>query len=547
MTLTLRPYQQASIDALFAYWADQPGNPLIVLPTGAGKSLVMASIIRRLVEDWPDMRLACVTHVRELIAQNYSELCQAWPWAPAGIFSAGMGRRESQAQILFCGIQTVRGRAEEIGHVDVLFVDECHLIGRGAATGYATFIAGLRAINPDLRIVGLTATPYRLDSGRLDEPDPRAPDTPPLFDAVAYEVGIRQLIDEGYLCPLVSKATATVLDVTGVGKRGGEFIAGELQAAVNRTEVTAAAVDEIIRYGAAGRRSWLMFCSGVDHAYAVRDELRRRAVTAEAVTGDTPDGDRDRILADFKAGRIRAVTNNAVLTTGFNHPGVDLLAMLRPTMSTSLYVQIVGRGSRVAPGKRDCLVLDFAGNVARHGPVDDVRPRKPGAGGGDAPIKICPPDAGGCASIVAASCRVCPDCGHEFPVGEEARHAPTASDAPILAAARPEWVPVARRSHHTHQRALPEGGIRESVRVEFLCGLTVHRIWLSPELDGKPRRRFEAWWRDHGGGTPAPRTNLETRKRWGELSATEAVQIRPNGRLFEVVGYRPARRREVAA
>lgn len=534
MTLILRDYQTASIAALFDYWQAEAGNPLLVLPTGAGKSLVMASIMQQLLDGWPTLRIACITHVRELISQNYSELVGIWPWAPAGIYSAGLGRRDSQAQILFAGIQSVAKKAAPVGHVDIVFIDECHLIGRSADTSYGTFIRDLRAINPDLKIVGLTATPYRLDSGRLDEPDPRDPDTAPLFDKVAYEVSIRDLIDAGHLSRLVSKATATTLDVSGVHRRGGEFIAGELESAINTSEIVTAAVDEIIRL-AAGRRSWLAFCAGVAHAYAVRDELRRRGIPSETIEGSMAPGDRDGIIAAFRAGKIRALTNANVLTTGFNVPQVDLLAMLRPTMSTSLYVQMVGRGSRNAPGKENCLVLDFAGNVARHGPVDAVTPRRPGEGGGDAPIKICPE----CASIIHASTMVCADCGYEFPPSEEAPHRGTADDAPILASAAPEWVPVATRKFFRHEKAAVGGGLgTPSVRVEYLCGMVNHREWICPEHEGFARQKFEKWWRDHGGPQPYPGSVEDVLSRARELAPTVGIRIRPSGKYFEIVGRR---------
>lgn len=537
MTLKLRDYQSAAIAALYDYWSAQPGNPLLVLPTGAGKSLVMAALMQDLVERWPDMRLCCVTHVRELISQNYQELVSLWPWAPAGIYSAGLGRRETQSQILFAGIQSVRDRASHIGHVDVLLIDESHLIPRSADTSYGKFIAGLREINPDMKIVGLTATPFRLDSGRLDEADPRTPEVPPLFDQVAYEIGIRELIDRGYLAPLISKATATVLDVADVHRRGGEFIPGELQAAVNRSEVTVAAVDEIIRFGH-DRRSWLAFCAGVEHAYAIRDEFRRRGVSSETIEGTMAARDRDRIIESFRAGRVRALTNANVLTTGFNVPAVDLLAMLRPTESAALYVQMTGRASRNAPGKTNALILDFAGNVARHGPVDSVRPKKPGAGGGDAPIKICPH----CATIVHASVMICPDCGAEWERDPEPKHRGTADDAPILASAAPEWIAVSRRTFRRHEKPLSPS----SVRVEYLCALTVHREWWCPEHTGYAREKFVKTWREHGGAVPVPATVDEAIARAGELAPTTEIRIRPSGKYFEIVGRRVVREQAAA-
>src|SRR4029079_13729692 len=169
------------------------------------------------------------------------------------------------------------------------------------------------------------------------------------------------------------------LDVGDVGSRGGEFIAGQLQAAVDRDPITQPALDEVMLHGQ-GRRSWLLFCSGVEPASHVAEALRERGVGCATIFGDTPAYERDRIIAAFKRGEIRALASMGVLTTGFNAPGVDLIAMLRPTKSTGLYVQMAGRGTRLAPGKADCLVLDFAGNVARHGPIDAVKPKRPGSG-----------------------------------------------------------------------------------------------------------------------------------------------------------------------
>lgn len=382
--LKLRPYQQEAIDAIYAYFGKHTGNPLIVIPTAGGKSLVMAAFSEGVLKTWPDQRILIVTHVRELIAQNHAEMLGLWPEAPAGVYSAGLGRREADARILFAGIQSVHRKAVEIGHCDLVLIDEAHLIPVSSATMYRRFIDELMAINPKLKVIGFTATPYRLDSGMLHEGDAA------LFTDLAFEVSVRELIDRGYLCPLVSKQPKTRLDVGGVGSRGGEFIASELQAAVDKEAITRAAVSEVIAYGAE-RKSWLAFCSGVEHARHVAEEFRGRGITCSTIFGDTPKDERDKIIAAFKRGEIRALASMGVLTTGFNAPGVDLIAMLRPTKSAGLYVQMAGRGTRLAPGKANCLVLDFAGNVSRHGPIDLVEPRRPGgAGGGEAPTKVCP-------------------------------------------------------------------------------------------------------------------------------------------------------------
>ena len=453
--LTLRPYQQAAITAIYGYFQTHTGNPLVVIPTAGGKSLVMASFIEGVLKAWPDQRILIVTHVRELIAQNHAEMIGIWPDAPSGIYSAGLGKREAQARILFAGIQSIHRRAGEIGHTDLVLIDEAHLIPGKSSTMYRRFLDALKAINPALKVIGLTATPFRLDCGMLHEGQNA------LFTDIAYEAPVRELIDAGYLSPLISKQPATRLDVSKVGTRAGDFIARDLAAAVDQDAITRAAVTEIIEHGR-DRKSWLAFCSGVEHARHVAEEFGRQGISCRTIFGDTPKDERDAILAAFKRGEIRALASMGVLTTGFNAPGVDLIALLRPTQSAGLYVQMVGRGTRLAPGKENCLVLDFAGNVRRHGPIDLVRPKRPGdGGGGEAPTKVCPD----CDSIIALSAMECPDCGYVFPA-REVKIAPTAATLPVLSP-KQQWLPVTGVSYSRHDKA----GGRPSLKVTYSSGL----------------------------------------------------------------------------
>jgi len=550
--MPLRYYQEDAVDALFDYWSEEPGNPLIDLATGTGKSMVMATVIQRLVQGWPDMRIMVVTHVAELIEQNYLELLGVWEFAPAGIFSAGLNRRDARSQILFCGIQTVWNKIDIIGHVDVVLVDECHLIPTKSNTMYGQFFRALRELNPDLKIVGLTATPFRLDSGRLDEGDDR------MFDRVVYTYGIADGVRDGYLAPLSSKETAMALNVKGVGRLGGDFKQSALQAAVDKFDVTRQAVDEIVAKGV-DRRSWLCFCSGVEHAEHVRDEIRSRGISCETITGETPKDERRRIIEDFKAYRIRALTNNSVLTTGFNHKGVDLIAALRPTLSASLYLQMMGRGTRVlyAPGmptstpeerraaisagpKPSCLVLDFAGLVDKHGPVDMVQPKEPGSGEGDAPVKICPQDGfdkhghAGCGEKLHASVRICSCCGFEFDIDDSPKITAQAAAAPIMSTAEPETRAINERNfwHHPGKDGKPD-----SVKISYMVGMTAINEWVCPGHKGYPKTKADRFWMEHGGQRPFPTSALDWIERQGELKDTVEIQVKPNGKYWDVIGH----------
>lgn len=414
----LRDYQQRAIDELVRYFETRDGDPCLVLPTGAGKSHIIAAWCKWVVSTWPDQRILMLTHVRELIQQNAEKMRQHWPDAPLGIYSAGLRQREAGESITFAGIQSIAAKISLLGHVDMVMIDEAHRINHGQSGSYRQVIDHLRTVNPAMRVIGLTATPYRLGHGYITDP-------PALFTDLIEPIGVIDLMRQGYLAPLRSIRTATRFDLSGVRKRGGEYVEGDLDAAVNKADLNAAVAQEIAEKAGA-RLSWLIFCVGVGHAYGMRDALRDIGVEAETIVGSTPADKRDRLIADFKAGKIRALTNANVLTTGFDAPNVDVIAACRPTMSTSLYVQMLGRGTRLKEHVKDCLVLDFAGLTYTHGFFDAPVVKKPKGGGGEMPVKVCPD----CDSLLHTSVRVCPNCGHQFPPPKPPKL--TLHDAPIM-------------------------------------------------------------------------------------------------------------------
>ncbi|MDD3095876.1 MAG: DEAD/DEAH box helicase family protein, partial [Candidatus Marinimicrobia bacterium] len=194
--ITLRPYQNDALAGLDNYWLRGAGrNPIISAPTGSGKSLLIAEFVRRTLAEYQNLRVMVLVDSRELVRQNAEELRAIWPEAPVGVYSAGLKRRQKNAQITFAGIQSVYRRASEFGVIHIVIVDECHMIPRASSSRYGTFLRGLRAINPNVVAIGLTATPYRLDSGLLTEGEGA------LFDGIAYDIDIAGLIADGYLSP----------------------------------------------------------------------------------------------------------------------------------------------------------------------------------------------------------------------------------------------------------------------------------------------------------------------------------------------------------
>ena len=526
----LRPYQVEALHALNAFWRAGGGHPLIAMATATGKSVLIAALFADIAKRYPAFRALTLVHVRELLEQNLEHLLHVWPEAPCGINSAGLGRRDWDAPIMLANVQSVWRNPQRLGRRDLIVVDEAQLVPHVGDGMYRSLIAGLRELEPAMRVCGFTATPFRLDSGRLDEGQGK------IFDKVVYEYGIADGIRDGYLAPLSSKATATSIDVSAVAVRGGEFVAGPLEDAADNGEVVKAAVDEIITCGQ-NRRSWLLFCSGVRHGHHVCATLRERGVEAAMVTADTPADERDAIIAAFRAGTLRALTNVNVLTTGFNVPAVDLIAMLRPTLSAGLYVQMVGRGARMANGKYDCLVLDFAGNVTRHGPVDRV---DCAAGHAEVGVKVntiavkCCPECHELNGLRAAECTCC---GHEFPhENPTPKHASVADCAPILGTTS-DWLPVSDVSYRLHSK-ISDPAAPPSLRVDYLCGLSPYSEYVSLQRTGYAREMAERWWYAMGGRAPAPFTVEEALQRTAELSAVLAIIIAPDGKYWRVVERR---------
>jgi len=520
--IQLRDYQRASVDAIYQHFNERDDNPLVVIPTGGGKAPTMGVFIKEAIEQWRDTRILCLVHSKELVRQNYETLKRTWPEAPATVYSAGLGQKNLTGQIVCASIQSVFRKAYELQHVDLIIVDEGHLIPHKDDGMYRQLFGDLRVINPYIKIIGYTATPFRMTTGRLDQGENR------LFGKVAYEIGITDLINRGWLAPPVTRPTATRIDTSNVHVRGGEFIPSELARAVDIQEITEAACDEIVEYGR-DRRSWLVFGASIDHAIHLRDAIRARGITAETINSKTPAAERDRLIAAHKAGEIRCLTNCDILTTGYDNPRVDLLGVVRPTRSPGLWVQIVGRVTRLCEGKAVGLVLDFGGNAARFGPIDEITGRRASVGGkGEVPMKECPE----CEEQIATSIRTCPYCGHEFPPPAPEIE-PRASTDPIISTnIKPEWLPVLDVRYSRHEKP----GSRPSLCVTYMCGFTRHREWVCLEHSGYPREKAIKWWARWGAGVP-PTSVDDALDLTGQMRQPTHIAVKPAGKYTEIVGY----------
>jgi DNA repair protein RadD len=515
--MELRPYQRECVDAVYEHLRTRDDNPCAVVPTAGGKTPIMATICKDAVGQW-NGRVLILAHVKELLEQSADKLRAVCPEIEFGIYSAGLKRRDTRNPVIIAGIQSVYKRACELDAFDLVLVDEAHLIPLEGEGMYRQFLADAKVINPDLRIVGFTATPFRFKTGPICTPEG-------FLNHICYEVGVRELIVGGYLCPLITKAGINKADFGGLHVRGGEFVADEMEALMDDDRLVEAACGETVGY-TRERRGVLIFASGVKHGeHIVRVLKERHDVECGFVTGETPAKERDATLGRFRRGELRYLCNVNVLTTGFDAPHIDCVALVRPTMSPGLYYQMVGRGFRLHPGKANCLVLDFGGNVMRHGPVDDIKVTTMDRGSGQAPAKECPE----CQAVIAAGFAACPQCGYVFPPPERQKHDAKASEAGILkgqVTTTQYRVDDVYYSVHTKRGASEDAP--KTMRVDYKVGWHQYKSeWICFEHEGYARQKAIAWWRRHS-PDPVPDTAERAVEiaQGGGVATTRGITVR---------------------
>jgi len=464
--ITLRPHQIDAPDAVEAAWNNGIKRPLIDACVASGKSLILAELARREVARGG--RAIIAAHTRELVEQN-ANACRMLG-LHCGINAAALGERTWRAPVISCAIQSVYKNAHNFGPVTMFLIDESHLCPHSEAGMYHKMVRALG----DVRIAGASGTVFRLQGGSLVEGE-GAP-----FDQVVFRYTIIDGIRDGYLCPAFSIGADDKIDESKLRLSKGEFTAAssdpQMIAEMDNH------IAQMVHHGG-DRRAWLVFEAGTKAATAMAARMNEWRIPTGLVLGTTPAGERARAIEAFRAGRLRALVNINALTTGFDVPDVDLLVMRRPTQSLGLYIQQVGRALRtiggnieasVAAGKADCAVLDFAGNIDRHGPLDFIRPKettsrlvscdecgKRNASAAvkcwscDAPMtKLCP----ACLGIVRKGTLDCPHCDYDMRIeasgeAEPAKLSETPSGAALIASYKSRqdersggWRPIARVS-----------------------------------------------------------------------------------------------------
>lgn len=541
-----RDYQTEAVRSLWQYFRDHTtGNPVIALPTGTGKAGVIAFFLDEVFRVAPRQKILVATHVKELVKQNYDEFMGVWPTAPAGIYSAGLRRKDVYSNITFCGIASICKNIEKFGHIDLMIIDECHLLSQDDESMYLKTIAALQKVNPYLRIIGLTATPWRAGQGRIIDDG--------IFTDLCFDLtnlhAFNRFIKEGYLVPLIPKSTNVILDVSGVKIRGGEFVEKELQLASSNDEITYAAIQEAVEAGK-DRHHWLVFAAGVENTVKITQMLNYLGVSARCVHSNTKthkmsEKERDQNIEDWKAGKFTAMVNNGILTTGVNFKAIDMIVMLRATASTVLWVQMLGRGTRplYAPGydlttiegrlaaiaqseKQNCLVMDFAQNTKRLGPINDpVLPRKRGEKTGEVPIKICE----ACGMYNHLSVKFCggepfatpAGCGAEFSIRVKIQA--EASTEELIKEAEEPIVATFKVDHITYDLHRKIGK-PPSIKVTYYCGNRKFNEYVLVEHEGFGRRKAVKWWRERT-GQDLPATTQEALTQLNRVQGATDIKV----------------------
>jgi len=528
--LVPRPYQIAALKALRLHICQKDSNPCVVIPTGGGKSALIAWAIQGWKKEAPKFRCIILAHRKELIEQNAAELRTLYPEGDIGIYSAALKQRDYDSSILYASIDSVYKRAGEFTPWDVIMVDEAHRIPFSGEGKYRTFINESKKYNPELRVIGWTATPFRMAGGQICHENH-------ILNEVCYEAKVTDLIKDGYLCPLRSKVGVTQPELKDVKRNsGGDYILRNLAEATDREQIVTHAIAEAVHIiRAENRKAIIFFCVDIEHCRHVSHELDRWGIVAPYVTGKTPLAKRERVADNFKTGKLRAICNVNVYTEGFNAEHTDCIVLLRPTLSPGLFSQMVGRGLRIHPSIRDCLVLDFAGCIDEHGPIDLL-------GGQPTVMAICQI----CRELFSRAIRVCPACGWEIPKQEIERldeverkkrlHGDKISQKSILSN-----VPVTYKVDDVLVNRHRKEGSFDSLRIQYRCGLSMFREWVCLDHEGYAGQKAQMWWLrrfKRPGQKPTVSFALGNMFLAQEIRDwTKTITVRKTGKYWEIIDY----------
>lgn len=532
--IQLRDYQQESVDRTFEYWEQHPGPddiPLLWLPTAAGKSIICAGIVGEAFKRWPGHhpRSLVIVPSKELAEQNAEKLANVLPdHIRLGYYSASVGKKQSDSDVIVATIGSVARHAHILGNIKLVIIDEAHLINPDGAGMYRKFLNDL-AKYCRFRVVGMTATPFRgngiwLTDGR-----------DPLFTGIAHEVPMKMLLERGFLSPLVRPSDVLqTIDTAGIKTSSGDYNVAQLAERVDAYLAGVAA--DSVRL-AADRKKWIAFTPDVATAHKLAGLLSDLGAPSEVVTGETPKAEREAIIARFRGtNNIRCLVSVLALTTGFDVPEIDCIIYCRPTKSPVLYIQAAGRGMRIAPGKENCLWLDFSDTTERLGPIDEIRGRSKTKwiDGAEAPFAVCDNCGAHVRPAKLLRCSVCGELMREL----ESPKPRQASDAPVMSSQIEQKIvryEVTKVAYSRHEKP----GRPPSMRVDYWSGYQiVAREFICFEHGGYATQKAYNWWGMRAPGTPK---TVDEALEWIEMGCPvkwpRVIRVNEMGKYPEIVRY----------
>ena len=534
--MKLREYQSRAVTELFDWWTkhqDAADIPLLVLPTAAGKSVICAEIVRQMWDQWPEYHPRTVVLVpsKELAEQNAAKLKALLPHTiSVGFVSASLGTKKYNADVIVATIGSIHKAAHLLGNIKAVVIDEAHLVSQkaGDAGMYRTFLSKLGELC-EFRTVGMTATPFRGNQVWLTDGED------PLFTGIASRVSMRELLDQKFIAPLVPpiERIETRIDASHVGISNGDYKVGELSREVEKY-LTKVAI-EATRI-ASERKKWIAFTPSVENAESLSDKLNALGIVSAVVCGETPKQEREDLIRQFKNHQIHCLVTVLALSVGFDVPDVDCIVWCRPTKSPVLYVQGMGRGTRISDSKTDCLVLDFTDTVERLGPVDTIQGRaKKKSGTQEAPYSICPD----CGERNAPAALVCVHCGGTIREEEAKPMDAKVSYAALLSSqtsvAELVWHDISRVDYKLHRKE----GKPDSMRVDYYGGiLRVASEWVCFNHVGYARQKAENWWmRREKKSMPSGTQEALDWVTFYDIEEPVRIATRKNGKYTEVKDY----------
>ncbi|MGD9216517.1 MAG: helicase-related protein [Desulfobacteraceae bacterium] len=516
------PYFGFEVDGDHLYLTDD-----FTVHHNSGKTIIFCKLIETLLSQWPHLRIGILAHRRELITQARDKLLKVWPQAPVGVACASTGMAiNTDKPVVIGSVQTLMRRVETTAPFDLVIVDESHRLPPiNKKSQYQQWLAAMKQYNHKVRIIGFTATPFRLGHGYIYGTAKRA-DHDNLFESLNYRIGIKELQNQGYLCAYRAKEAKNISYDLKKIKVAGDFNTAGLAEVMSRSEHVGSAVRAMEKY-AADRKRIVVFCVTIEHAEKVMQAFRKAGYTAACVHSKMGLFQRDMTLRLFEKGLVRIICNVGVLTEGWDSPAVDCVIMCRPTKSAALYVQMCGRGLRPHPGKADVLILDLSNNCATHGDPDTPKVVVPGrkSGAADPILKVCPK----CFELVAVAAKVCRACGYVWPVETVEHHGDVEMKSVAWSQAP---APLAVDIVEVQIEAYISRAGNNMLRMKMACQTdgSIQTMWVNEFFDFEGngskwgQKKARRVWQDLVGTDP-PETVAEAKDRYGELQMSLPGQI----------------------